>query len=160
MSALKTDTLPSLLFVERGEDPSLFHKVKGRGARLFPEREEDLSLFDEVVASRRRGVGEARPIVDPSTMGFFAREQESTLSDFVGERGSSLPKLVSSRLRREEGSWRSSLRARTLDQKESSFPFIHIFDAETEKKRREKEFGKCFLAGGKRDIYPKKRHTL
>ncbi len=40
-----------------------------------------------------RGFCEARRIVDPSTMGFSApsREQESSLSDKVGERGSSLP---------------------------------------------------------------------
>ena len=53
----------------------------------LPHQRKGSSLFDFV---KQRGLGEARPLVDPSTMRSFAREQELALSDTVKWRSSSL----------------------------------------------------------------------
>ena len=49
-------------------------------------REEDASVPLSPKATGRRDLGEARPIIDPSTMEFFAslREQKSSLSSAKG----------------------------------------------------------------------------
>ena len=80
----------------------------------------------------------------------FADAEGCTIGD--GERGLGEARpIVDRRL--------VSLRAKPLDQEDGVVSFASAFSL-LKPKKREGEFGKCFLIGSKKNSYLKKRHTL